>query len=129
MISIYKQVKQIDIPDGTDMVQEIYIPAIVKIYFKEYDANTKDKAKPNSNYIENTIDDSLSNKFFEFYKIFKKSKESEKLSFTKFIKQKTLGPSNFLDVVFEFYERMVSYEETKEFMDKLDFGSFIRSLF
>lgn len=129
MISIYKQVKQIDIPDGTDMVQEIYVPAIVKTYFKEYDANTKDKAKPNSNYIENTIDDSLSNKFFELYKIFKKSKESEKLSFTKFIKQKTLGPNNFLDVVFEFYERMVSYEETKEFMDKLDFGSFIRSLF
>ena len=39
IISIYKQLKQINVPDGTDMVQEIYIPAIVKTYFKELEGS------------------------------------------------------------------------------------------
>ena len=95
---------------------------------KNWKALNKEKIKPNINYIENTADENNSNKAFELYRIFKRTRESDSVLFSKFIKQKNIGPNGFLDVVFEFYERMISLEETKAFMDKLDFGAFIQSL-
>ena len=63
------------------------------------------------------------------YNTSKDIEDSSQFTYNKISTQNEFKPKSFLDIVFTFYERMIEHEQEYQFLTKLDFGSFTRSLF
>ncbi|CAI2387280.1 unnamed protein product [Moneuplotes crassus] len=122
LIQMYSKMDAIDPMGGENIAIEIFTPAFIKVFLQ---AELKG-ARSNINYIHSGDSDSINERYTELYKLYRKNGTQE--GFDKYLKKEKLHPSGFLDTIFEFYERMLEYEDSLQFMEKINFGSLIQGL-
>ena len=88
------------------MAVEIFFPAVAKIFLLPENKGTRS----NINYIHSGDFNSLNERYSDLFQSYRTGGSLN--GFGNFLKQQKLNPSGFLDIIMEFYERMMEFEET-----------------
>jgi hypothetical protein len=121
LVQVYTKIDNIDNQSEESMATEVFFPALAKVFMVEEIKGTRS----NLNFMNDGDSDSLTQRYADMFKVYKDNGDQ---SFNKFLKQQKLCASGFLDVIFDFYERMLEYEETNQFMQKLNFGALVQGM-